>query len=132
MISKLILHPFAAKTILFFLGFGLWIVFSGDGFEEDPLRVTIKSAVMALIFVFASSFMEHDEHVVYSKLNHEQEIINKIKALGFELKQSKTGQIIYSKPNFWYRKRFKIEKTDHLLKVAMPEQFVEQFEKFVR
>ena len=50
MISKLNLHPIAAKTILFFFGFGLWIVFSGDSFQEDPLRVSIKSAVMALIF----------------------------------------------------------------------------------
>ena len=121
------------KRILHFIfAFGLSHVIFTDEFDTDPWNASIKSAILAFVLVLSREFIEQDEHVIYSNHELEADIINLIEQKGYELKKKSGAKHIYSKPNFWNRKRFKIEKTDRYLKLALPEEFVDQFEQFVR
>ena len=105
---------------------------SGDQFESDPMRTSIKSAILAFVLMLVNGFIERDEHVIYSDASLEEEIIKEIEKRGYSAKKSQDDVLIFSKSAFWNRKRFKLTKTNHYLKLALPEEFVSDFEKYVR
>ena len=118
-------------AIQLLVGVGVWIILNLDQFDENPIRVISQGVFILSISIFMR-YVHLEESAIYIPLNSLDNVVNKIKELGF-IQTSEKGKVLTFKKKgiAWYARKIKIVLTDYHIKVHCPEILVPQLEGFV-